>query len=169
MSALASLSTCLICGQTFTGPSALIIGEKTKSAERTIAMLTEHLGKAHPEHVKAMHIKGLEFVGLMYLMNFKTSDEELTAERDRLRWQIHQKTLKARYPDENLKAQAEALAHKLQQDLAELSIHHDYAIPDTAMHASFAAILIEAFTGIRDALEEPGKYPAPSVVQPAAH
>lgn len=169
MSALASLSTCLICGQTFTGPSALIIGEKTKAAERTIAMLTEHLGTAHPEHVRAMHLKGLEFVGLMYLMNFKTSDEDLAAERDRLRWQIHQKTLKARYPDENLEKQARELSRMLVDLVATLDNAAEGLVArENVVTAGFESLIAEAFTAIRDALEEPGKYPAP-VVQPIAH
>ena len=78
-----------------------------------MAGLMKHLHAKHPQVGVMMTQHGAAFMELLFLRNFKTTDPELTEMQDRVRWQIHQQTLKARYPDENLKEQAEELARRL--------------------------------------------------------
>jgi hypothetical protein len=153
MSLLTSLTTCTLCGESFPiPPSVHIVGSKTDAkAEAHFKQLASHLNTKHPHAAQAIAIKGTEFMGLLYLMSFKTTDEALIEERDRLRWQIHQQTLKSRWPDENIDHQAFATVRDIFDRLS-------YAAVDGEEFKATYDVLKRAFTGIRDALEERGKY-----------
>lgn len=103
---------------------------------------------------------------MLFLRNFKTTDPELSEQQDRVRWQVHQQTLKARYPDENIDLQAYDLADRLLINLvdAESATGIGREKLEDRLRREFAELLVEAFTSIRDALEEPNKYAPPSPV-----
>ncbi len=151
------ITTCKHCAATFDG-GVEIVGRPNARLEALLRKLGSHMNTKHPEHVIPLEINGAAYMGMLFLSNFKSTDAKLNEERDRQRWQIHQQTLNARFSDESLKEQCIKLAGSLQQDLADLAIHHDYVIPDEAMRQSFARIIIEAMTSIRDVLEEPNRY-----------
>jgi hypothetical protein len=140
-----------ICGQKFSHPHVTIIGDDKARLNHYMEGLAKHLHSKHPEVGQAMVAAGAAFMELLFLRNFKTTDAELSEQQDRMRWQIHQQTLKARYPDENLREQAEAMA----EDIFEEATHN------TEGRANISDMLEVAFRSIRDALEEPGKYEAP--------
>jgi hypothetical protein len=156
---LADITTCVHCGQKFTHPRITIIGAPKARLDNYMAGLAKHLVEKHPEIGEQMVPLGSTFMELLFLRNFKTTDPELNEQQDRVRWQIHQQTLKARYPDENLIAQCRYLSQRLVDTMAEL----DNEAPGMVAHgdlvrSAYECILIEVVTAIRDALEEPGKY-----------
>ncbi len=165
MNELADLTTCLLCGQIFTGPRVQISGRQNGRLQNYLLQLGKHFNEKLPDHAKAMNIRGAEFMGLLFLLNFRTSDTELQTERDRLRWQIHQQTLNARIPDEKLKEKCTALSSQLMTEAAKVFVEFSMSREDAQVvikraESQCAATLIEVFTGLRDVLEEPNKYPA---------
>jgi hypothetical protein len=157
---LADITTCTHCGQKFSSPRVQIIGEPTARLEQYLKALSKHLAEKHPELGQQMVQHGAAFMEMLFLRNFKTTDPELSEQQDRVRWQVHQQTLKCRYPDENLKGQANALARHIAicaaSDVPESQERKDWI---DHMDSAFTEMIAEAFTSIRDALEEPGKYP----------
>lgn len=154
MAELTDLTTCVLCGQQFTGPRIAIVGQATARLETYLSGLGAHINDKHPQAAQTMNLLGAQFMGLLFLMNFKTTDAELAEKRDQLRWTIHQQTLKARYSDENLKEQCRDVARRLAMQYSGM----EESVP------VYEELLIDAFTGIRDALEEPGKYaPTPKL------
>jgi hypothetical protein len=160
---LADITTCVHCGQKFSHPRLTIIGENKARLNSYMKGLNDHLAQKHPDLGLQMAQHGMAFMEMIFLRNFRTTDPELSEQQDRVRWQIHQQTLKARYPDDNLEQQCEDLA----VEITKLFIPID-KVPDTLGSINFAekasevaGVLVKAFTSIRDALEEPGKYPVP--------
>jgi hypothetical protein len=157
---LTHLTTCIHCGQKFSSPRIEILGEPTARLEAYLKALSDHLKKRHPELGQVMVAHGAAFMEMLFLRNFKTTDPELSEQQDRVRWQVHQQTLKCRYPDEHLMQQACELGELLYQIVvANLDECGGIKEPDE-LKADLASNIEEAFTSIRDALEEPGKYPA---------
>jgi len=159
---LADLTTCLHCGQKFSHPRLTIIGDNNARLNSYLKGLNDHLASKHPELGMQMAQHGMAFMEMLFLRNFRTTDPELSEQQDRVRWQVHQQTLKARYPDENLEQQAAGLAGRLIELMLECeqATDDDSELEDVAKNA-MTSVIAEAFTSIRDALEEPGKYPAP--------
>ena len=153
---LADITTCVHCGQKFSHPRLTIIGDDKARLNSYMKGLNDHIAKKHPELGLQMAQTGMAFMELLFLRNFRTTDPELYEQQDRVRWQVHQQTLKARYPDENLTAQCHDLADLL---ISKLRWTDDDYVDTDETSALFAATLIEACRSIRDALEEPGKYP----------
>jgi len=163
MSDLAGITTCLLCGVSFAGPRVAIIGAHNGSGfEQLMQALGAHLKQKHPEQGQIMMQNGAAFMEWLFLGNFKTTDAELSKQRDFVRWQVHQQTIKARWPDEQVREQCAELAESLLQCVRWTDDHID--VDESAYQ--FTQKLIEAFTGIRETLEERGKYPSSSVVQP---
>jgi hypothetical protein len=168
--ALADITTCLVpvpipgmpgqfkpCGQKFSAPRVAIIGDDKARLNSYLEGLSKHLGAKHPEVGQMMVQAGAAFMEMLFLRNFKTTDPELSEQQDRMRWQVHQQTLKARYPDENLNAQVDDLAI----ELVLTSTMEEGDAGFSARKEAYVFLLTEAFRSIRDALEEPGKYPVP--------
>ncbi len=151
------LTECLLCGEKFTGPRIAIIGKPAARLEQLLISLGSHLNTKHPAEAQALDLHGAAYIGMLFLRNFKSTDQQLNQQRDRLRWQIHQQTLNARFSDESLREQCGALAMRLIE-----SFDNDEGCPDIAQR--FTPILIEVFTGMRDVLEEPNKYAVAGVV-----
>jgi hypothetical protein len=152
---LADLTTCKHCGQSFTGPRIEIIGQPEARLQAYLQMLSKHFYEKHPQQAQMMDIHTAIYSGLLFLMNFKTTDKELNEKRDHLRWTIHQQTLKGRVSDESLHRRAKELAYVIVVEAFTPMQNGD----SEAARTKVAESLMLAFTGIRDALEEPGKYP----------
>lgn len=177
---LADITTCMVpvplpgvpgsykpCGQKFTSHRVPIIGEdKNARLHKYLSGLAKHLSEKHPDLGLQMAQHGAAFMEMLFLRNFKTTDPELSEQQDRVRWQVHQQTLKARYPDENIDLQAYDLADRLLINLvdAESATGIGREKLEDRLRREFAELLVEAFTSIRDALEEPNKYAPPSPV-----
>ena len=150
---LADITTCVHCGQKFSHPRLTIIGENKARLNSYMKGLNDHLAQKHPDLGLQMAQHGMAFMEMIFLRNFRTTDPELSEQQDRVRWQVHQQTLKARYPDENLNEQASELAGIL------MSAMVDAEDTPQSIHQAFQLQIADAFRSIRDALEEPGKYP----------
>lgn len=158
---LADITTCVHCGQKFSHPRLTIIGDNRARLNSYMKGLNDHLASKHPDLGMQMAQHGMAFMEMLFLMNFRTTDPELSEQQDRVRWQVHQQTLKARYPDENLKTQASELAAMLLDAIRLTDYEHDGIVDDGETSDRFKLLVTEAFLSIRDALEEPGKYPMP--------
>ena len=140
---LTDITECRLCGATFTGPRIAIVGRPDARIQALLESLGSHLNLKHPQQAQAMNINGAAYMGLLFMMHFKSTDAELNSQRDILRWQIHQMTLNARFSDESLKTLCDALALRLL---------------DCPTRETARSILLEVFTGMRDVLEEPNRY-----------
>jgi hypothetical protein len=147
-------TTCKHCGEKFSGPRIEILGQPEARLQAYIQILSKHFYECHPREAQMMDIHTAIYSGLLFLMNFKTTDRELNEKRDQLRWTIHQQTLNARFSDESLKKQCSELASTLFKRVP----HFEGAHEAVGLLGEFHQILLEVFTGMRDALEEPRKY-----------
>jgi len=159
---LADITTCVHCGQKFSSPRLTIIGEPTARLESYLKGLSRHLQEKHPQLGQLMVQQGAAFMEFLFLRNFRTTDPELSEQQDRVRWQVHQQTLKARYPDESLRNDAAALGARLCEVFRGYLEECGGITAAEEMHSEITSNVIEAFVSIRDALEEPGKYPVPA-------
>jgi hypothetical protein len=148
---------CKHCGERFSGPRIEVIGQPEARLQAYLQILSKHFYEKHPQQAQMMDIHTAIYSGLLFLMNFKTTDKELNGKRDQLRWTIHQQTLNARFSDESLKEQCTTLMFKV---VAMVEPYGQGTTEWDALHA----LLLEVFTGMRNDLEEPGKY---AVEQPA--
>lgn len=140
---LMHITTCRICGQSFSAPpmEVPIIGEPpaTKTL-RMIQYLQKHVEKKHPRHYATVIGSCNEFGVLLVGLSFDTTDPALLQSREALRYGIHCLTRKMIVDD--------ARIEQLIADAGELT-------------ATTAAVLMR---DLRDALLEIGKY---SPIQPA--
>lgn len=154
MSELAEINKCKLCGKSFAGPRIAIVGNPGARAQALVSKLVEHIGREHPQQMQAIAMDGAAYMGARYLMCFESTDTELLQQKDFVRWQVHQQTLNVRVRDENIKEQCEALA-----DILLHQVFGGAALDNlVAERAAVAALLVETITGLRDELEEPGKY-----------
>lgn len=163
MSTLVTGSKCRLCSKTFRGPEeelggAMIVGEKpAERVGRYIGKLIKHLQEKHPEQSAYLALQSQEYLGLVCLMNFETSDELVAAERDRMRWLIHKATRRAKVTDERIREKSKVCVDAILKDL-NLDLSQNARVGIVEEHVS--ALLIQ----MRDVLEERGMYketPAP--------
>jgi hypothetical protein len=170
-----ALTICNLCGEKFSGPSALVVGQPAIAPY--LERITMHFMKRHKKEENACAIKALEFLGMLRLMNFRTADPDIGRQLDYLRWSVHQQTLAARIPDDKLIERTSDAASRLVDTFwAVLTMSYDQRQDSTpefvqalkpALIAEMRTMLEEIFRGIRDVLQEPNKYPAPTGVIPA--
>jgi hypothetical protein len=157
--ALATLTQCKLCGERFNAGVA-IIGKPNARKEELLMQLGSHVNLKHPQQAQMLAIDGAAFMGMIFLMLFDSTDEEVTEEKDRTRWHIHQKTLIARFSDESLEEQCRALSRKLVDLVSRPDICTGTMVSrEELLRSAFECILIDVFTGMRDVLEEPNRYP----------
>jgi len=161
---LADITECLLCGEKFTGPRIAIVGRPNARMEQLLSTLGAHFESQHPQHAQAMNIDGASFMGMLFLMNFKSTDQQLIAQRDHLRWQVHQKTLAVRVPDDKLEKVCGDLSVEISKVFIKLNNDTLQSMDFAEKAATVMGLLIPIFEGLRDELEEPNKYPSPSVV-----
>lgn len=135
---------CLICRKVFLPPVALL-GQGSK-AEQFVQLLTSHLLSEHTNDAKQFLKAGQDYAAMLLLRQFEVSDKDTFAQIDLLRWGVHQNSIGARVTD---KALADLVA-KVVPELVALAVAGDSATI-TKNLSGFAL-------GLRDLLEEPGKY-----------
>lgn len=160
------LTVCNLCGETFAGPSALVIGQPAIAPY--LEKITRHFMTHHKKEEQAISIKALEFLGMLRLMNFRTSDPDIGKQIDYLRWSVHQQTLAASIPDDKLiERTEEATLHIVDTLWAVLTMTYDArqdSMPDyiralkPTIISELGSMLEEIFRGIRDVLQEPNRY-----------
>jgi hypothetical protein len=165
---LAGITKCRLCPREFHGPKSQVIGGPAMIGLMT--QLVDHMSTAHPEQEKAIAVLTLQYRGYLRLLNYRTDDEQLRGEIDKLRWAIHTQTAPGRISDENIKALCGALAVELNdQYYGALQMFADYAkveIPDfmegirKGTREMLEARLIEVLTKLRNDIAEPDKYKA---------
>lgn len=155
------ITTCKHCNERFDG-GVEIIGQPGARLASLLHKLGSHMNTKHPELAQGMGVIGADFMGWLFLANFKSTDEKLNLYCDQRRWHIHQQTLAARFSDESLREQCAALAETLLQRIRWTD--SDHIDLDATAH-QFTIALLESFTSVRDALEEPHRYS--TVEQPA--
>lgn len=150
ISQIAGITTCRHCDKKFVGPAGLLITADNRNAGRVAQLaikLLEHLQKDHAQIFAAAALAGMQMNSLAVMSNFATTDQEFTHERDKLRWEIHQRTLAASFTDESLSAAADIAAEELANDLAE--------VDDREFKRKVAEVVLREFKTIRNALQEP--------------
>lgn len=168
---IAGITECRICGRKFAGPAAIILGQ-TRSMS-LLEKMQRHIEEAHPDHEKAISIVAGQYVGLLRFMNYKTSDSGLARQGDMLRWAIHQQTIAARISDETIKTKTAELAKvlakaimarvRIAQTVDEVLANLDSAVVLQDIGDLIQHHVAEIITGMRDVMQEPGKYPANNI------
>jgi len=174
---IASACKCKLCGETIIGQAGLILDAglagldpaNQRTAQFTLR-LADHVIRKHPHENKALETKALEFLGMLRLANYATSDRGILEQRDFLRWTVHQATLNGRLSDEKLTTAAVDFAGKV-VDLCVASLILQVPAPEhvervsVSLKAQAAETLAEILNGLREIIEEPGRY---QVTAPAA-
>jgi hypothetical protein len=119
---------------------------KNNRLAQFVEKLTKHMTTEHKTETQQILIDGAEFQGCMFLSNFKTDDPNLKEQLDLVRWKVHQKTLAARFSDDDILQVVE----KVVPDLLTLADMRD----KETLTRNLAGLL----QSMRDRLEEPGKY-----------
>jgi hypothetical protein len=170
---IAGITQCVLCEKSFIGPP-IIVGQQPKGrAALFMQRLTEHFMKEHPRENKDVEWKSIEYLGILRMRSFRTTDAGLGRMIDELRWQNLQQLLNAHIPDSNITTQCNNLAGDIVDVI--MRVLEKASTPEEKYEGSAIAIatetqdLLEAaiaeklvphFKEIRNALEEPGKYPA---------
>jgi ribosomal protein S15P/S13E len=160
---LAGVTTCNICQKKFTGPSALLIGSGNPNA-RLIAYvqsLATHLLTDHKDHQAALQLSCVEYLGMLQLLNFSSTDPAIREQTDFLRWRIHQQTAAHTVPDDKLKQKAADTAADLLTEAAAI-LHKPAGVLLELVTAKFVSVLTE----MRDVIEERGRYTVSMVTVP---
>lgn len=132
-------STCRICGEAFTTPSLLIVGQTDEERLGEFGgRLAQHILTSHKDvalYAATMH---QQFDGMICLMNFNIAEDKLVEQLDMIRFQIHRLTRRAVVTDDTL-----------MQKTAELGLLN----PDDEQR------VFDLMKTMRDVLEERGRYP----------
>jgi hypothetical protein len=161
---IAGITQCSICQKSFVGP-AIIVGRDPGGREAAyMQKLTAHFMTEHPRENKDTEWKSIEFLGLLRMRSFRTTDAGLGRMIDNLRWQTLQQVLNAHISDANITTQTNNLAGDIVDLVVEAILkqsdeNYGEGFQDP-LEAAIAAKLLPHFHAIRDALEEPRKYPA---------
>ncbi len=166
----AASTKCNICGQLFVGPAFIVGAPATARTVEYVNRLRMHLATDHPNAYTECDLAAAQFLTALVLGQFMTTDGELGRQSDFIRWQVHQKTLIARIPDDKMTTQVDNLAEDLIDVFMKAKSEVDN--PDDTMpfwdlvKVSIMEKLMPAFKGVRDVLEEPGKYTVSKIERP---
>lgn len=163
---IAGVTTCRLCAARFTGPTAEIVGQPHGRLMGYLKRLAQHIVEKHPQENEALQLKSLEYLGLLRMMHYATTDPELAHQVDFLRWLTHQSTLNARLPDDKLKLKSAEVARELVGMIhaavqSPEVVNQDWMIEvEKHLVTKFTDRLIVLITGLRDILEERIEEPA---------
>lgn len=155
MSNLVHTATCRLCKQVFKGPEeelggAMLLNEKPNTrVVKYIRKLVTHIGQKHPEALAVYQQQSGEYLGLLCLMVYETSDEAVAAERDYLRWALHKATRRVVVTDERTDQKAKELID---------GCFHDGLFGGGTDTLIIQGRVAELLREMRDVFEERGRY-----------
>ena len=154
MSEIATPARCGICNKVFYGPKAALIGANlgTREAQVFFQSLVDHLMKSHPNEFMGCEAAGAEYKGMLIVSYFAVNDPDLQKMCDISRWNVLQKVLAARVSDEHIAQSVDGVL----PDLCTLVEQGD--------RATLRKNLITLLQGMRNAIEERGKYDLAAMV-----
>ena len=174
---ITGLTKCKLCpagdkGGTFTGPMVTIIGNDPKiisgnkgDVKRLIDYVNQlsiHVIKKHPQENEAIQYRGLEYLAMLRLANFSTTDSALDEQIRFLRWSTLQQVLPIRLNDAKLEDMAEAFTAEIGKAFADAVLEGmtagDAAVAFKEAHAKIRARLKEEFRRLADQYEQPGQF-----------
>lgn len=172
MSVIRTITTCEMCGKQFTGPTFAMVGSMQADQEtvRYAAELNAHIIKEHRDQAIATENRSLEFLTMLRLLLFRTTDSALRKQIQFLRWQISQQTLAVRMKDENIdKGALQFSTSIVDMFIAEIGSvfgtgvlkmlpRSKVEILKTRMTAKIAESMTTETKALRDLYEEPGKW-----------
>jgi hypothetical protein len=166
---LAGVTTCRLCQRKFTGPSAVIIGDHPEGRlMRYVQDLTRHVMVDHENEDKSAQISAMEFLGALRLLFYSSTDPAISTQADFLRWRVHQSTMAVTSTDAQLKLKSAETAAALAAELILLG--KEEQLEDAAfverMKTTITERLTPILTGLRDELQEAGRYAVSMVTVP---
>lgn len=127
-----------------------------------LGQLHTHVSKAHPTLQQTLIVEREQFYGMRLVSHFNVNDADLEGQADRLRWHVHQMTLRAQLADRGILGVAEQQTAELLIRMAEAE-----AVGTPAAMAELNTFvrerLINMLTETRDLLQEPNRYP-PAII-----
>ena len=151
---------CRLCGTKFQGPAAVIVGDgPNQRLSQYLVAITHHWVHHHEKEDQFLQIRAGEFLGLLRLMQFQSTDPALNTQKDKLRWKIHTSTRNVSITDASLLGIAGRIAETVA--VAVLA-----ALPQENRGDALIQSIIQATTAavspclkeFRDTYEEPDKY-----------
>jgi hypothetical protein len=103
------ITTCKLCGKEFAGPTHTIIGAPggvNNQLAEYMKDIAQHFLQKHPQENEAVQYRSLEYMGMLRLMNFRTTDSELKKQVQLMRWQVAQQVIPIRLRDSKLSEMA---------------------------------------------------------------
>lgn len=176
---IAGICHCRLCAEKFTGPTGLIIqpgaGAQNGRVAQYMQNLAGHITGKHPAENRGMELQALEYLGLLRMTLYSTTDKGIVEQRDYLRWKIHQSTLAHRLTDAQMDAASKEFATQFVDDVIA-ALHgprpeNGWPAHIELLRTSLALATSLKLYGIvedfRRLIEEPGKYVL-QVVTPSA-
>lgn len=146
MADIAMPASCRLCGAKFYGPKVAIIGRPHGRQQAFLQKLVDHFRDAHVQEGKGIDLASMEYRGMLLMLYFQIEDPDLAKMHDIARWNVHQKTLGARFTDQQI------------ADMVEKIIPDIYTLVQMGDTVTLRKNLQGCFANLRDRLEEPGKY-----------
>lgn len=181
MAELEGLLTCRICGETLPpipnmgrligSDVANLSRDELKIAGQFQAVAT-HLQRKHPRRDRFLEATAAGFLGILRIMEYRTTDKGIMDAREFGRWTVAQTLLQIgpRISDQHIETKSREFADHLieifENDLEACGAIQDPLHPSARamLQLKTAGLVNELVTTIRNALEERDKYPArPSV------
>jgi hypothetical protein len=168
------LNTCKLCGETFTSPRHLEVLPANPTANSRGAQaaveLMKHIDARHLREAKGIAAQAAQFSGMLYLACFTLHDQGTAQQADYIRWYVHQMTLIAQVKNATIEKKSLELANAIvglteanhfQGDEAPEHVNNGREI----LEKTVADLIAATVTMLRDALQEPAKYPGgPEVI-----
>lgn len=157
MSEIAIVVKCALCNKAFAGPREAFmialgaqINANAGRGPRFWESLAMHAAEHHRDQFGSALNVSTRFMNWCVSRMFTVDDPKVAELQDRMRWMLHQQTLKERAGD--LKQRAGDLARML---IAFMDRNTDFAEIEAYARGLFEGSLQE----LRDTLEEPDRYP----------
>lgn len=166
---IAGICNCRLCGTKITGPAGLIIAPGAATNGRVaqyMQNLAGHIINGHKKENSNMETQALEYLGLLRMTMYSTTDKSIIEQRDFLRWKIHQSTLAHTLSDEQMDAASKEFATQFVDDVIA-ALHGPRPEKGWPAHiellrTSLAAVTSTKLYGIVDdfrrLIQEPGRY-----------
>lgn len=164
MSEIAIIVRCGLCNKAFSGPreaffvalgAHLFNPARDGRGARFFEAISRHAIQEHPEIYGAAMGLSTRFMNWKVTEMFKIDDPKIAELQDRMRWMVHQQSIRERLGDDELRK----IAHEIVSEIAPSPEEEFDKIKSEAF-------VFHALSELRDRLEEPDRYPVPDDRKP---
>jgi hypothetical protein len=166
-----AITICRNCNAKFDIHAPLPVGkglDRAPESERKLMALIfrlgDHLARAHKDENRILEYRAAEFLGMLRILEFKSTEPELLKQVDLLRWTMLQKLIGVRLTNDVIAADSKAFAEIFLRDF-EATLQADFGFELAFwqpvikhLRSMIEARVDELVRKYRDMVEEPNKW-----------